>query len=117
MPTQHGVDRRDQRIRGHRASDTRERAPCSDAKPALALRERWDHDKRGATAQRPRRRCYSLDVPARKVTACTFGGARLDELYITTSREGLAAGEDPFAGTLFRTEPGVAGQPVKEFAG
>jgi sugar lactone lactonase YvrE len=58
-----------------------------------------------------------IDVPARKVTACTFGGPRLDELYITTSREGLAAGEDLLAGALFRTEPGVTGQPVKEFAG
>jgi sugar lactone lactonase YvrE len=58
-----------------------------------------------------------IEVPARKVTACTFGGDLLDELFITTSREGLAPDEDPLAGALFRTIPGVTGLPVREFAG
>jgi sugar lactone lactonase YvrE len=58
-----------------------------------------------------------IEVPARKVTACTFGGERLDELFITTSREGLQPGDDPLAGALFRTTPGVTGLPVREFAG
>jgi sugar lactone lactonase YvrE len=58
-----------------------------------------------------------IEVPARKVTACTFGGADLDELFITTSREGLAPGDDPLAGALFRAVPGVRGLPVREFAG
>ncbi len=58
-----------------------------------------------------------LEVPARKVTACTFGGERLDELFITTSREGIPEGEDPLAGSLFRAVPSVAGLPVREFAG
>jgi sugar lactone lactonase YvrE len=58
-----------------------------------------------------------LTVPARKVTACTFGGERLDELFITTSREGLPDGEDPLAGSLFRASPQVVGVPAREFAG
>ncbi len=58
-----------------------------------------------------------VEVPVRQVTACTFGGERLDELYVTTSREGLPEGEDPLAGSLFRVVPGVAGLPVREFAG
>ncbi|HUP73825.1 MAG TPA: SMP-30/gluconolactonase/LRE family protein [Acidimicrobiales bacterium] len=58
-----------------------------------------------------------IDVPARQVTACTFGGRRLDELYITTSRENLDPHDDPLAGSLFRASIGVAGQPVREFAG
>ncbi len=58
-----------------------------------------------------------VDLPVTKVTACTFGGPELDELYITTSREGLAAGDEPLAGSLFRAVAGVAGQPVREFAG
>jgi sugar lactone lactonase YvrE len=58
-----------------------------------------------------------IEVPARKVTACTFGGPDLDELFITTSREGLETGEDPLAGSLFRAEVGVGGLPVREFAG
>lgn len=58
-----------------------------------------------------------LQVPARKVTACTFGGRQLNELFITTSREGLPEGEDPLAGSLFRASPQVVGLPVREFAG
>jgi sugar lactone lactonase YvrE len=58
-----------------------------------------------------------IELPTRKVTACTFGGAALDELFITTSREGLQPGDDPLAGALFRALPGVRGLPVREFAG
>jgi sugar lactone lactonase YvrE len=58
-----------------------------------------------------------LAVPARKVTACTFGGEHLDELYITTSQEDIDISEDPLAGSLFRAVPGVRGRPVRPFAG
>jgi sugar lactone lactonase YvrE len=58
-----------------------------------------------------------VEVGPQKVTACTFGGPGLNELYITTSREGLEPGQDPLAGSLFRCEPGVTGVPVREFAG
>jgi sugar lactone lactonase YvrE len=58
-----------------------------------------------------------IDVPARKVTACTFGGPDLDQLYITTSQENLEPGSDPLAGALFRAAVGLAGLPVREFAG
>ncbi len=58
-----------------------------------------------------------IELPARKVTACTFGGPHLDELFITTSREDLEPAEDPLAGSLFRARVDVAGLPVREFAG
>jgi len=58
-----------------------------------------------------------VEVPPRQVTACTFGGERLDELFITTSREDMEPGDDPLAGSLFRATPGVHGLPVREFAG
>jgi sugar lactone lactonase YvrE len=58
-----------------------------------------------------------IDLPVTKVTACTFGGPQLDELFITTSREGLETGAEPAAGSLFRALPGVTGLPVREFAG
>ncbi|WP_338539032.1 SMP-30/gluconolactonase/LRE family protein [Janibacter terrae] len=57
-----------------------------------------------------------VEVGARQVTACTFGGADLDELYITTSREGLDEGEDPAAGSVFVASPGVRGKGVTPFA-
>ena len=58
-----------------------------------------------------------VELPVTKVTGCTFGGPRLDELFITTSREGLAPGDEPRAGSLFRVAPGVRGVPVGEFGG
>lgn len=58
-----------------------------------------------------------VDVAANRVTACTFGGDDLRQLFVTTSREGLAPGEDPLAGSVFTVTPGVAGLPVAPFAG
>jgi sugar lactone lactonase YvrE len=58
-----------------------------------------------------------IEVAAKQVTACTFGGQDHNQLFITTSREGLEPDEDPLAGSLFRAAVGVAGLPVREFAG
>ncbi|TFV87921.1 SMP-30/gluconolactonase/LRE family protein [Blastococcus sp. CT_GayMR16] len=58
-----------------------------------------------------------VEVPAAQVTACTFGGPRLDRLFITTSREGLDPGDDPLASSLFVVDAGVVGLPAREFAG
>lgn len=58
-----------------------------------------------------------VELPTNKVTACTFGGPRLDQLFITTSQQGIDTSRDPLAGSLFRAEPGVKGLPVREFAG
>jgi sugar lactone lactonase YvrE len=58
-----------------------------------------------------------VEVPVRQVTACTFGGPRLGQLFITTSREGLDADEDPLAGSVFTADVGVCGLPVREYAG
>ena len=58
-----------------------------------------------------------LELPVTQVTACTFGGPDLDELYITTSRENVPEGEQPQAGSVFVARPGVTGLPVVPFAG
>jgi sugar lactone lactonase YvrE len=58
-----------------------------------------------------------IEVPHGKTTACTFGGPQLDELFITTSKEGVEPGSAPLAGSLFRTLPGISGLTVREFAG
>jgi sugar lactone lactonase YvrE len=58
-----------------------------------------------------------VEVAARQVTACTFGGDHLERLLITTSREGLEPGEDPLAGSVFTAAVGVPGLPVRPFAG
>jgi sugar lactone lactonase YvrE len=58
-----------------------------------------------------------VELPVTKSTACTFGGPALDELFITTSREGLDAESEPAAGSLFRAQPGIKGLPIREFGG
>ncbi|WP_121252799.1 SMP-30/gluconolactonase/LRE family protein [Nocardioides ferulae] len=58
-----------------------------------------------------------VEVPTGQVTACTFGGDSLTQLFITTSRAGLDPDHDPSAGALFTVEPGVQGRPVRPFAG
>jgi sugar lactone lactonase YvrE len=58
-----------------------------------------------------------VEVGARQVTSCAFGGESLDRLVITTSREGLAEDDDPAAGALFVVEPGVRGIPLLPYAG
>jgi sugar lactone lactonase YvrE len=58
-----------------------------------------------------------VDVPVGQVTACTFGGPRLDQLFITTSRLGLGLAAEPEAGEVFSADVGVAGLPASVFAG
>ena len=58
-----------------------------------------------------------VEVPVKKVTACTFGGPQLDQLFITTSKEGVDTATDPLAGSLFQAVVGVRGLPAREFAG
>jgi sugar lactone lactonase YvrE len=58
-----------------------------------------------------------IELPVTKVTACTFGGAGLDQLFVTTSREDLDESAEPQAGSLFRAVPGVRGLPARPFAG
>jgi sugar lactone lactonase YvrE len=59
----------------------------------------------------------ALALPVSQVTACTFGGPGLADLFITTSREDIAPGSQPEAGAVFRARPGVAGLPALPFAG
>ena len=62
----------------------------------------------------------TLELPVPNVTSCTFGGLHLDELYITTARQGLTEEElteHPKSGSLFRAAVGVKGTPAPVFAG
>lgn len=58
-----------------------------------------------------------VDLPVSQVTACTFGGPGLRELFITSSAEGLDRSAEPLAGALFAFTPGVSGLPALPFAG
>lgn len=61
-----------------------------------------------------------VELPVELVTSVAFGGERLDELFVTTAREGLSASQlrtQPLAGSVFRHRPGVRGLPSARFAG
>lgn len=57
-----------------------------------------------------------VNLPVERVTCCAFGGSGLDELYITTAREGVIDLEaQPEAGALFCARPGVTGMKTYRF--
>jgi sugar lactone lactonase YvrE len=58
-----------------------------------------------------------IPLPVSQVTACTFGGAGLDTLYVTTSRIRADTQAQPASGALFAVRPGVRGLPALAFAG
>jgi len=61
-----------------------------------------------------------VEVPARLVTSCGFGGGNYEDLYITSATHVLRPdehGQLTHAGGLFRHRPGVRGRPQDAFAG
>ena len=51
-------------------------------------------------------------LPVSQPTMCAFGGAGLDELYVTSARDSLSPGqlkEEPLAGGVLRVRPGERG--------
>jgi sugar lactone lactonase YvrE len=60
-----------------------------------------------------------IHLPVSRVTSCTFGGAALDELYITSAGGDNEAvlEKEPLAGGLFRVKTAVKGMPVASFKG
>ncbi|MFY9740979.1 MAG: SMP-30/gluconolactonase/LRE family protein, partial [Candidatus Sulfotelmatobacter sp.] len=55
-----------------------------------------------------------IEMPVKNPTTCTFGGADLKTLYVTTARAEAPAG-DRLAGSLYAIETDVAGQPENRF--
>jgi sugar lactone lactonase YvrE len=56
-----------------------------------------------------------LELPTRRITSCTFGGAGLDVLFVTSAaRPGR---DDALAGAVFETRPGATGRQPNRFAG
>jgi sugar lactone lactonase YvrE len=61
-----------------------------------------------------------IALPVTQPTCCTFGGAQLDTLYITTATQKLTPQElatQPLAGALFAMPTGSRGVRVPSFAG
>ena len=61
-----------------------------------------------------------IDLPISRPTSCAFGGDALDQLFITSARTGLSdaqLGQEPLAGSLLVTQPGVHGWAQPGFLG
>jgi sugar lactone lactonase YvrE len=58
-----------------------------------------------------------VEVPAARVTKPAFGGAALDELYITSAASDALDPQQPHAGGIFLARPGVRGLPANVYAG
>ena len=61
-----------------------------------------------------------IDLPAKQITSCAFGGENLDTLFITSAAQQLdaaALAQQPLAGSLFSVKPGVTGALTYRFAG
>ena len=90
---------------------------CIDAEGMLWVAQwggwcvsRWDP----ASAER----LGKVNVPVKHVTSCAFGGERLDQLFITTSTNGVTGDEwrrQPLAGSVFVARPGVTGVAACRF--
>jgi sugar lactone lactonase YvrE len=62
----------------------------------------------------------TIEVPASKVTSCTFGGPRYDQMFITTASVGLSEekrAREPLAGAIFVVDPGARGFAPARFRG
>ena len=58
-----------------------------------------------------------IEFPVSHVSACTFGGSDLGDLYVATSRLLLPEDAEPDAGSVYRVRPGVTGLPTLPYAG
>jgi sugar lactone lactonase YvrE len=61
-----------------------------------------------------------IPLPVQRPTSCTFGGPTMQQLYITSARDGLSPAElagQPLAGSLFVVETGVRGLVEPKFVG
>ena len=64
------------------------------------------------------RHIETVKVPGvSQVSSCTFGGTDHNILFVTTSRENLAAADQPLAGCVFAVQTDTRGAPLAEFAG
>lgn len=61
-----------------------------------------------------------IPLPVQRPTSCAFGGADLNQLYITSAWSGLKEVDrqkQPLAGDLLRIQTNIAGQVENEFLG
>ena len=61
---------------------------------------------------------HKINLPAKNITNCTFGGSKNNELYISTARKGLKTNElkkYPLSGSLFKIKINIKGKKTISF--
>jgi sugar lactone lactonase YvrE len=58
-----------------------------------------------------------IEIPAKSVTAMTFGGKNMDEMFVTTAKLDTDLNKYPDAGGVFRIKMDVKGQLTYKFKG
>ena len=64
------------------------------------------------------KRIHKVNIPAKNITNCIFGGTKRNELYITTARKGMKADEIkkyPLSGGLFKINTNIRGKKSVPF--
>jgi len=55
-----------------------------------------------------------ISLPVSQLTSCTFAGAALDRMFVTSAS---MESDEPLAGALFEIDPGCTGVPTRRFGG
>jgi sugar lactone lactonase YvrE len=82
----------------------------------VGLWEGWSVRRYGPDGQM----LEQIDLPVSQVTCPGFGGAAMEDLFVTTAREGFAAGsmpDQPTAGGLYRVRTAARGRLPHRFKG
>ena len=61
---------------------------------------------------------HQINLPAKNITNCTFGGSSNNELFISTARKGMKAKEIkkyPLSGSLFKVKTNLKGKKTISF--
>lgn len=56
----------------------------------------------------------SIPLPASQITSCTFAGASLDRMFVTSAGDGV---DEPLGGALFEVDPGCRGLAPHRYGG
>ena len=64
------------------------------------------------------KKIHLINLPAKNITNCTFGGPKNNDLYISTARKNLKIGDIkkyPLSGSLFKTRINIKGKDTQSF--
>jgi sugar lactone lactonase YvrE len=56
----------------------------------------------------------TIVLPASQITSCTFAGANLDRMFVTSASDGV---DEPLGGALFEIDPGCRGRAAEMYRG